>query len=93
MTRGDFYDRLLYLRECVGNYEFEYYHSLENPFLIEIDSWKRPNDLDSLIEEMEYFGSAFMLSEQMYLMVEPLKWDLITDIDLNDDRYYYLETL
>lgn len=93
MTRGEFYDRLLYLRDNVGNYKFEYHHSLENPFLIEIDSYKQPNDLDSLIEDMEYFGSAFMLSEQMYLMVEPLKWDLIIDIDLDDDEYYYLETV
>ena len=93
MTRGEFYDRLIYLRENVGNYKFEYRHNLENPFLIEIDDIYPPNDLDIMIDEMEYYGSAFMLSEHMYLMVEPLKWDLITDIDLNDDGYYYLETV
>ena len=93
MTRGEFYDRLIYLRENVGNYNFKHYHRLLNSFLIEIDDSKEPNDLDSIIEQMNYTGIGFMLSEQMYLAIETFKWDLITDIDLNDDRYYYLEVV
>ena len=93
MTRGEFYDRLLYLRENVGNYNFKHYHRLLNPFLIEIDESKEPSDLESIIEQMNYTGIGFMLSEKMYLAIETFKWDLITDIDLDDDGYYYLETV
>lgn len=93
MTRGEFYDRLIYLRENVGNYNFKHHHRLLNVFLIEIDDSKEPNDLDSIIEQMKYTGIAFMLSEKMYIYNGNSKWGLITDITLSDDGYYYLETV
>lgn len=93
MRKGEFYDRLIYLRDNVGNYPFEYRHTLQNLFLIEIEDDKPTNDLNDLITTIEFIGNSFLSSEQMYLMVETFKWDLITDVDLSDDGYYYLVTV
>ena len=93
MTKGEFYDILIYLRDNVGNYPFEYRHTLQNLFLIEIEDDKPTNDLNDLITTIEFIGNSFLSSEQMYLMVETFKWDLITDVDLSDDGYYYLVTV